>query len=97
MPIDRKTLSPPRDNQDFENWCQRIYSRKLNAPEIQLYGSKGQTQYGVDLVGFNLENKFVVVQAKLRSTGNLTAKEIDEDLNSAIEYFDDIALFLAGR
>jgi predicted Zn-dependent protease len=80
-------IRPPENEQDFERACKVLFQGELKTPSVQLYGRKGQSQYGIDLVGYRDgdADKPVGVQCKLVKLGNLTESDIQTEVDKSIK------------
>jgi hypothetical protein len=77
-------IFPLTDEKDFENLCLALWKRILGDPNAQLNGRRGQSQQGVDLFGRRRgSSAWVGVQCKVRSNGQLTEKDVNDDLKAA--------------
>lgn len=79
-------LDLPRitDEDRFEDLCKAMWKKKLNAPNIQKNGRRGQRQDGVDVFGRkNSTNNWVGLQCKVRTTSTLSLNEIEREISKA--------------
>ena len=77
-------IFPLTDEKDFENLCLALWKRILRDPNAQLNGRRGQRQKGVDLFGRRSRSSdWVGVQCKVRSNGQLTEKDVNDDVKAA--------------
>ncbi len=82
MPSHAVTLSPPRDEQVFEDLCLDLFHVLWGG--AQLYGRRGHDQKGIDLYG-KVGDNHVAVQCKKRE-GKLTTGDVRKDVESAREH-----------
>ncbi len=82
MPQVAVTLSPPRDEQVFEDLCLDLFGALWHGAE--LYGRRGHDQKGIDIYG-KLGDDHVAVQCKKRED-KLTAADVRKDVKSAREH-----------
>lgn len=82
-----KSLGKPRNWQDFETLCKKLWGEIWNCPEIKKNGRNGQTQHGVDVYGIpSYDSHYYGIQCKGKddySNQQLTIKEIDEEIKKA--------------
>ena len=77
-------LPPPSNSNDFEKLCLALWRRLLNDPNAQLNGRRGQAQDGVDIFGRRANTqRWVGIQCKARSGGQLSIEEINADIKKA--------------
>ena len=79
-------IPKPLDEQDFERKCAVLFECVLGDPAIDLYGRRGQTQYGVDIIGLRNGNidQIVGIQCKLKGQEKkLTENEVKEEVEKA--------------
>ncbi len=82
--LKKLNLFPLTDEKDFENLCLALWKRILKDPNAQLNGRRGQSQKGVDLFGRRKGSLgWVGVQCKVRSSGQLTEKDVNDDVKAA--------------
>ncbi len=76
-----KTKSP----EEFENICQDVLSKIIELP-VDIYGSKGQAQHGIDLIATKLDGGTIVAQCKnyLMLRRFALIKAIKEDIQAAV-------------
>lgn len=89
MPIIQDLKIFPISNEDkFENFCLDLYKRKINDPNFQRNGRRGQRQNGVDIFGRRDGSfQWVGVQCKVKSTEEtLTEKEAEEEIRKALTF-----------
>lgn len=106
-------IRKPSNETEFEKNCVVLFRELLNDPNVKRLGTRGQRQYGVDIIGKrNRDPKQPIgIQCKLKSDGSkLTEKEVTDEVAKAIwykpkltEYFivatskDDTALDQLGQ
>ena len=77
----------PANDKDFEEKCVILFVSLLGDPNVKTYGSRGQGQSGLDLIGRRDRDPMqpVGVQCKLKTKGGkLTKKEIREETAAAL-------------
>lgn len=80
-------IFPMKDDKEFENLCLALWKRILQDPNAQLYGRKGQGQQGVDVFGRRQgSSDWVGIQCKVRTKGELTEKDVDDDIKNARQF-----------
>lgn len=93
-----RSLSPPKNWQDFERISYDIYSLRWQTNDAEMHGRQGQPQAGVDIYGHDrLEKKFVGVQCKGKDqTYNepLTATELREEVEKAKTFRPKLDVFV---
>lgn len=77
-----RRIDRPKTEQDFEDWCLRIFSRQLDCPGLKKYGRRGQAQGGIDLIGHDKQGNRVAVQCKARED-TLSIGDIRSDVETA--------------
>lgn len=87
-------LCPPDDSREFEKLCLRAFRRELKCPSLKLFGRSGQDQGGIDLIGVDEAGTTISVQAKVRTKGELSTADIDNDIASAINAHPDLGLLV---
>ena len=82
-----KAIARPRNWQDFESLCKKLWGEIWNCPEIKKYGRNGQAQNGVDIYGIPFgEDEYYGIQCKGKDAythKRLSLKEIDQELQKA--------------
>jgi hypothetical protein len=77
-------LAPLTNENRFEELCLSLWKRILNQPATQLNGRRGQRQCGVDIFGRRDQSaSWVAIQCKVRTGGELSEKDINDDVESA--------------
>jgi len=94
LPPQQQRIPIPRDDTDFEDWCVKIYARKLNCPTLKRTGRRGQRQGGVVLLGNDADGNLIGVQCKLRAQTALKQADIDSDVAKAIDAHPDLTRLL---
>lgn len=56
---------------EFENLCCDILNRENPKWTFELYGRSGQKQFGVDIVGINIEGRLIGIECKCWKEINL--------------------------
>lgn len=82
-------IRKPANETEFEKNCVILFKEILNDPNVQRLGTRGQCQYGVDLVGNRGQDPKLIVgiQCKLKSgTSKLTKDEVRKEVGKAIGY-----------
>ena len=75
-------ISPPSDPYEFEKICMDYLAHKFDA-DIQLYGRKGQSQQGIDLLLTLKDNSYNCAQCK--NYKNVTTHNLDSWISKADE------------
>lgn len=82
-----KTLGKPKNWQDFESLCKKLWGEIWQCPEIKKNGRAGQTQNGVDVYGIpSFDDEYYGIQCKGKDEythKQLTVKEIDKEIEKA--------------
>lgn len=79
-------IPKPFCEQDFERGMKILFRCILGDPGVELYGRRGQKQYGVDITGLRGGDpkKIVGIQCKLKMDGKtLTESEVKEEVEKA--------------
>ncbi len=78
------TINPPQSEVAFEKLCLALLKRHWNRPGLELFGKKGEDQYGVDIFDTLGEDPIFAAQCKLKEqTKSLTPGEIKEEVEKA--------------
>ncbi len=87
----------PKHPDQFEYWCQVLFSAKLRCRDLKRYGRRGQNQRGIDLIGQDDEGKWVGIQCKLRNDDRaLPCHVIEADLERSDELAPSIDAFIVA-
>ncbi len=90
-------LPIPKNWQDFESICHRLWSEIWNDPNAQKNGRLGQVQNGVDIVGRPIyTNQLAGVQCKdkdARLGTSLTTTELSAECEKATSFYPKISSF----
>lgn len=85
---------PLKDEKEFESLVNDLCKKEYNNSNFQLYGRKGQKQYGIDGIVLDGETKLIVHQCKNKLISNNDAnvrkdllKEIDVEVKAFNEEF----------
>src|SRR3989338_10238337 len=85
----------PKHDDTFEDIVRDIFIKLFNNPNIQKYGRKGQSQGGIDVIGFAgydyTKSELVGIQCK-NHTVNISANKLIAELESDLEKYDKSAL-----
>ncbi len=79
----------PKNHADFERKSVVLFRELLEDPNVKRLGPSGQSQYGIDLLGYRKENKkkLVGIQCKKKQpNGVLTTTEVRKEVRKALEY-----------
>ncbi len=89
------TFLPPQNWQDFEKFLKGVVDVIWKEEGWQIYGRQGQSQSGIDLFGYDEQERFTAIQSKKKNQTNsegqilsnslLTKKTIEEEISSAEE------------
>ncbi len=83
MPISLR-FPIPKNEGDFEEMCLQLLRHHWRLPSLELYGKRGEHQFGVDIVDLSGETP-VVAQCKLKEQGKrLSPAEIRAEVEKAI-------------
>jgi hypothetical protein len=78
------TINPPQSEVAFEKLCLALLKRHWNRPGLELFGKKGEDQYGVDIFDTLGEDPIFAAQCKLKEqTKSLTPGAIKEEVEKA--------------
>jgi len=82
-----KTLRRPKNWQDFETLCKKLWGEIWSCPEIKKNGREGQSQHGVDIYGIPFgENEYYGIQCKGKdeyTSKQLTKEEVTTEIEKA--------------
>jgi Restriction endonuclease len=87
----------PKNHADFERKATVLFREILKDPDAKRLGSEGQSQYGIDIVGFDGGNtsRIVGIQCKKKKPNEiLTAKEVRDELRMALKYKPAICKYI---
>lgn len=85
----------PKDDKEFEEIIRDLFAALWRDENTQIYGRSGQRQNGVDVYGRpDLGDAYYGIQCKLRNTGNLTRKEIKEEIVKARSFHNKLDTYL---
>ena len=74
----------PKNERDFEEMCLQLLRRHWQLPRLELYGKRGERQFGVDILDLSGETP-VAAQCKLKEQGKrLTPAEIRAEVEKAM-------------
>ena len=82
-------IPKPSDEQAFERCNLVLWRCVLDDPNAELYGRRGQRQYGVDIVGRRngVADQIVGIQCKLKGAEQrLTEEEVREEVRKALKF-----------
>jgi hypothetical protein len=72
---------PPKDDKEFEEMVRDLFAAHWCDPNTKIFGRSGQGQRGVDVYGQpNQMASWFGIQCKVRKTGKLTRKELENEL-----------------
>jgi tetratricopeptide (TPR) repeat protein len=78
---------PPANPDDFERLCLRLLKAHWYLPKLELYGRRGERQYGVDIVDMSGAEALRAAQCKLYDqSGTLPPAEIRAEVDAAKEF-----------
>ncbi len=80
----RKSHNRPRNPQDFELLCLKLLRAYWSCPELELYATRGQAQYGVDIVDLSGRESLHAAQCKLHEKEKVTTRsEVKNEIDKA--------------
>jgi hypothetical protein len=98
-----KKIRKPKNWQDFETLCKKLWGELWDCHEIKKNGSPGQSQKGVDIYGipsFELKkpskNKYYGIQCKERDENKdkkLSKKDIDTEIQEALNFKPPLKMY----
>src|SRR5690349_21090883 len=79
------TLSfpPPKTWQDFETLTKDVARYKLGG-EFENYGRLGQSQNGIDIYGWDNQNRVIAIQCKHKSNAKATSKKVVTKIKTVV-------------
>ncbi|OSZ79010.1 hypothetical protein CAP35_12395 [Chitinophagaceae bacterium IBVUCB1] len=90
MAMHHYQLEPPKDWQEFERLCHRLWMEILKDPNTQLHGRQGQSQFGVDVYGTDATTQeFYGIQCKGKDKqygAQVTEKELRAEVAKALTF-----------
>ena len=89
----------PKDWQEFERLCRRVFSHRLNDPTMTMNGTSGQRQNGVDIFGTDRVHKTgaygIQCKGKDRNFGKpVTKKELLKEVEEAKKFSPPLNMFI---
>jgi tetratricopeptide (TPR) repeat protein len=77
----------PDNERTFEKFCLRFLQRHWNNPHLELYGKRGEKQYGVDIIDMECSTPFKAGQCKHHEPDkSIPPKEIQEEVDKALTF-----------
>ena len=91
----RKSYRKPRNPQDFEELCRRLLETLWNSPKVELYGTNGEAQNGVDIIDLSGRKDLHVAQCKWYEEGKkMTPAEVKGEIEKAKKFPTPIKHYL---
>lgn len=87
----------PKNHADFERKATVLFRAILKDADAKRLGSEGQSQYGIDIIGYDggNANRVVGIQCKKKRPNELlTAKEVRDELRMALRYKPAICKYI---
>ncbi len=81
----------PRNDEDWEDLCVRVFRCELSIPGLARFGRPGQPQGGIDLIGNDSGGSSVSVQCRLKLSGTLSEAEITEVVEQTAQHHPSLA------
>ncbi|WKA27961.1 HTH domain-containing protein [Bradyrhizobium roseum] len=87
----------PKNHADFERKCVVLFQELLEDPSVKRLGRSGQSQYGIDLLGYRKGNtkKLVGIQCKKKQPNKaLTTTEVRTEVRRALKYKPQLSEYI---
>jgi tetratricopeptide (TPR) repeat protein len=86
MPIAQRFQIPANDD-DFERMCLELLRRHWSRPGLEIFGKRGERQYGIDILDLSGETPVYAAQCKLKEEHkSLQPAEIQAEVNEAKKF-----------
>lgn len=86
---------PPQSDREFEEIVRDIFAAHWNDSDTKIFGRSGQEQKGVDIYGRpNQQGSWFGVQCKIRKTGKLTRKILEEEIKQARSFHHKLHTYI---
>jgi hypothetical protein len=83
MAISQRFQIPANDD-DFEQMCLELLRRHWSRPRLELFGKRGERQFGIDILDLGGETPLHAAQCKLKEEHkSLPPAEIHEEVDKA--------------
>ena len=90
----RFQYSPPTHEADFEELCLKLLRLHWNCSTLDLYGHRGEAQYGVDIVDLSGDPKIRAAQCKCHGIAKtIASSEIVAEVNNAKTFRPHLAMY----
>jgi tetratricopeptide (TPR) repeat protein len=82
-PIPQRFAIPTNDH-DFEKLCRDVLRRHWSRPGLEIFGKRGERQFGIDLLDLSGQEPLYAAQCKLKEEHkNLPPADIEAEVNEA--------------
>src|SRR5208337_2007384 len=82
-PISQRFPIPTNDD-DFERLCRDVLRLHWSRPGIEIFGKRGERQFGIDLLDLSGQESLYAAQCKLKEEHkSLLPSEIETEVNKA--------------
>jgi len=87
MPAISQRFPVPTNDDDFEKMCVQLLRKYWSRPGLELFGKRGERQYGIDILDLSGETPIYAAQCKLREPHkNLQPHEIQYEVDEAKKF-----------
>ncbi|MGA9885394.1 MAG: hypothetical protein WBQ34_16890 [Candidatus Acidiferrales bacterium] len=84
----------PSDDDDFELMCRDLLRLHWFRPGLEIFGKRGERQYGIDILDLSGEMPLYAAQCKLKEEHkSLTPKEIQDEVDKAREFVEPLGKY----
>ena len=97
MPISQRFPIPTNDD-DFERMCLALLRRHWSRPGLEIFGKRGERQYGIDILDLSGDTPVYAAQCKLREEHkSLPPSEILAEVNEAKKFATPLGKYAISR
>jgi hypothetical protein len=87
MPQIPQRFAIPKNDDDFEEMCLQLLRRHWSRPGLEIFGKRGERQYGIDILDVGGEIPIYAAQCKLREEHkSLRPAEIQAEVDQARQF-----------
>jgi tetratricopeptide (TPR) repeat protein len=87
-------LPPPDTSEEFERLCLRVLRRHWSCPTLEIFGKRGEAQFGIDILDISGSDPVRAAQCKLKEVHkSLSVTEIDCEVEKARTFTPSIGHF----
>jgi tetratricopeptide (TPR) repeat protein len=80
-------LAIPTNDDDFENLCRDLLRVHWSAPHLEIFGKRGERQFGIDILDLGGQEPLLAAQAKLKEPHkSLPPQDIQDEVDLAKQF-----------